>query len=321
MRSIEMSELFPLSSVKPLDDLLSYRAYCLSETRKALTGTTRRRDRSPVTGAALESIGEIEGFAYGRDPENGSFFLAVLPESRAWADLLARVNQYRHSPRAFHLGLAQSRVDHVYAPKVAWIQDTLRLQGIDRPRILEAVTPPSDLTPLLRDSHAFSAVCTMGEMAYAQASAPGEEGDVSAAILLESLDRVDDPAALLRTVAKRLAHGGLLFLTALAASGFDMAVLGLQNLYLYPPDRANCFTLQGLSGLLTAAGFSLVEVSTPGVLDVEIVRAHVQRDPTLPLPPFERRLIEADGETHEAFQAFLQQQRLSSFARIVARKR
>jgi hypothetical protein len=143
---------------------------------------------------------------------------------------------------------------------------------------------------------------------------------MDAAVLLESLDRIDDPAALLRGVAQRLNPGGLVFVTALAASGFDMAVLGLRNLYVYPPDRANCFTLQELSALVTGSGFALLEASTPGVLDVEVVRAHAHRDPGLPLSTFERQLIDADGETRAALQALLQQRGLSSFARLVARR-
>lgn len=138
--------------------------------------------------------------------------------------------------------------------------------------------------------------------------------------MLESLDRVGDPSALLRAVAGRLARGGLLFVTALVASGFDVAVLGLSNLYLYPPDRANCFSRRGLELLLERAGFGLLEVSTPGVLDVEIVKAHLGQGAWPSVGAFERQVLAADEETQTAFQAFLQQHGLSSFARVVARK-
>jgi hypothetical protein len=305
-----------------LDRLVSYRAYCLSETRKALLqGPTVRRDHSPVGAAALEPVGEVEGLAYVRCPETGSLFLAQLPaEPGRWATLLAQVSRYRHSPAAFHVELAQSRADNVYAPKLEWIRDTLRLQGLERPRLLEVTTPPSDFTPLLKESGVFSTVLVADETVSMRTPRDGEEA-AEAAVLLESLDRVDDPAALLKAVAERVTAEGLVFVTALVASGFDVTVLGLRNLYLYPPDRTNCFTVQGLSRLLEQSGFTLVEVSTPGVLDVAIVKAHLQQDPLLlDLPPFERQLIAADEDTQEAFQAFLQQQGLSSFARVVARR-
>lgn len=322
MRSIETSVTFPLSSVKPLEGLLAYRAYCLDATRGAIGRGGRRRDRSPVNGARLEPFGTVEGFEYLRDPENGSVFLAELPDPQAWAGLLKRVVRFRHSPEAFHADLAQSRTDHVYVPKLEWIQETLRLQQMPHPKLLEVMTAPSRLTPLLVESRSFAEVLLVEEMALAHPTDTGAAGAVTAqaAVLLESLDRVDDPEALLRGVAHRLEPGGLLFVTALVVSGFDLAVLGVQNRYLYPPDRVNCFSVRGLESLIRRLGFVPLEVSTPGVLDVGIVRAHLEYDPRLSLSPFERQIIEADEETREAFQTFLQQQGLSSFARIVARK-
>lgn len=320
MRSAQTDDSFPLASVKPLERLLQYRAHCVAAVQDALrTGPMRRRDRSPVSNARLEPYGDIEGLAYARCPESGSLFLVELPEARGWARLLAELNQYRHSPDAFYSDIAQSRVDHVYAPKLEWIRETLRLQGIRRPRLLEGVTPPSHLTGLLSDSGLFEAIVTVDETALAGGTAQ-PTAPVQAAVLLESLDRVDDPVALLHGVREPLEDGGLLFVTALVCSGFDFAVLGLRNLYLYPPDRANCFSLEGLSTLMSRAGFALLEVSTPGVLDVEVVLAHLRLDPSLPLSMFERQVVNADAETRAAFQAFLQQQGLSSFARLVARK-
>ena len=131
---------------------------------------------------------------------------------------------------------------------------------------------------------------------------------------------MDDPRALLAAVHSRLNKDGLIFVTGLVASGFDMSVLGLKNLYLYPPDRANCFTLQDLQQLLEQSGFTLLEVSTPGVLDVEIVHTHLQHDPSIHVSAFESQLLQAPGDTRQAFQTFLQQQGLSSFARLVGKK-
>jgi hypothetical protein len=280
----------------------------------------------------MASFGYVDGIEYLRCPESGSIFLAQLPNSLEWAWLLMDVSQYRHSPVAFHSEITKLRSDNVYVPKLEWIHNTFRLQGLHQPRLLEVFTPPSDFTALLKDSGLFAEVTTVSEMDLVRANATGGQiaegwsvngsggGEIEAAVLLESLDRVDDPAALLRAVSQRLADGGLVFVTALVCSGFDVALLGLHNLYIYPPDRTNCFSLRGLELLLSRAGFTLLEVSTPGVLDVEIVRAHLRHDPAIPLSTFERQLLDSHDETREAFQEFLQQSRLSSFARIVGRK-
>ena len=319
MWSIETAQTFPLASVKPLEGLLEYRGWCLQETRAAMRSGTQRRELSPVSGARLEPAGDIAGFAYARCPTSGSLFLVDLPVSAQWAKLLSAVSRYRQSAETFHAGIAQTRNEHVHGPKIDWIRNTLRMERIEQPSMLEVVSPPSDVTRLLEASDMVGSVTTINEMELLQSPASGAS-QCDVAVLFESLDRVDDPVALLRTVMQRLAPGGLMFVTSLVCSGFDMAVLGLKNLYLYPPDRTNCFTLPSLEQLLHSAGLSLLEVSTPGVLDVEIIQNHVRRDPELPLSAFERQLLAADASTREAFQTFLQQNRMSSFARIIGRK-
>ena len=319
MRSVQTDQNISLAAVKPLDGLNRYREHCLAVTAQALRQRTRRRTACPADGAVLEPAGDIGGLPYAACPKGGGFFLAQLPEPAVWAGVLREVSRYRHSPQAFHTGLAQSRAENVYAPKLEWIQETLRLQEVRHPAILEAMTAPSDFTELLERSGSFSRVVSVDETAYASEAAPPAAERFQAAVLLESLDRVHHPAALLANIRRALSGGGLLFATALVASGFDIAVLGLRSRYLYPPDRTNCFSLEELVALVAGAGFALVEVSTPGVLDVEIVRAHVAQEPSLPLSAFERRLLASDQEAQAAFQAFLQQGRLSSFTRIAAR--
>ena len=320
MWSIETDQTFPLSSVKPFDGLFRYREWCLSQTRSAVKGGTRRRELSPVSGKPLVSLGAVEGFEYLRCPDSGSVFLADLPSSADWARLLQGVSGYRRSPETFHVGIAQTRNEHVYSPKLEWIRSTLRMQRLDRLQVIEVVTPPSEFTPLLEACGEFRQVTVVNEMELIMSHGMEAHEEAGAAILLESLDRVDDPVALLHAVRDSLVPGGLVFVTALVCSGFDVAVLGLKNMYLYPPDRTNCFSLRGLEQLLRAAGLALLEVSTPGVLDVEILQTHLRRDPTLTISEFERQLLEADRETREAFQTFLQQNRMSSFARIIGKK-
>ncbi len=321
MRSIQTQTTFPLSSVKPLERLAPYRKRCLEATRRLCQGKTHRRERSPITGAEMEIAGQVDGLEYSRCCQTGSLFLTVLPESKEWEGLLRGLGQYRRSPEAFHQGLVHSRVENVYRPKLEWIQETLRLQDLNRPRLLEVVTPPSELSPFLRESSSFSEVLTVEEMELAHGRGdPHAAGSVQAAVMLESLDRVDDPERLLAEVTRWLCKEGLLFVTGLVCSGFDLALLGLRNRYLYPPDRANCFTLQGMKLFLERFGLALVEVSTPGVLDVQIVEEHCRLEPGLGLSPFERQLMASDPEARAAFQSFLQQWGLSSFARMVARK-
>ena len=317
MRSIQTSLAFPLSAVKPLDSLRAYRDFCLAATRKVLAsgGVPVLREKCFACGVPLVPKGSVDGLEYDTCPDCSSFFLRARTSATQWASLLSQVNEYKNSPNAFQSSISESRNENVYRPKLEWIQHTLRLHGLLRPQLLEVMTSPSPFTPFLLESDAFQAIVPMAEMEGASPDSPVS----NAAVLLESLDRVSDPAALLKSVVGRLERNGLVFVTALVSSGFDVAALGLNNMYVYPPDRTNCFSVTGLVKLLKSCGLTPVEVSTPGVLDVEIVRAHIQQDPGLKLSGFERRIIEADPEKRESFQTFLQENLMSSFARIVGR--
>lgn len=329
MRVIRSGLHFSLASVKPIEELRGYREACLEATRAAVAQSGRVRERSPADGGPLERTGEVGGLTYVRCIGTGSLFLEQVAEPAAWKRLLTQASEQRYAPEGIHRKIERSRYETVYGPKLEWIEDVLRFERLRWPAIMEVVTPPSVFTPLLHASEHLGNVTTVAEMdlldTVRSGTQPGgnasQYSEVQAAVLLESLDRVDDPQALLRAVHRLLRPEALLFVTAVVCSGFDVSVLGAQHLYIFPPDRTNCFTMSALKDLLERTGFDLLEASTPGILDVEILRAHLGLEPPPQVPPFERALAEADEETRADFQAFLQQHQLSSFARLVGRKR
>ena len=319
MQSIQTGHFFSLNAVKPLNRLLDYRKFCMEATKEVLKGDLISRTHSPVDGSLMQPWHKIGPFEYRCCTGSGSLFLTQMPRSQPWEVLLKEVCCYRNTPGAFHNDIVAQREESVFQPKLHWIQNTVRLQGMHRPNVLEVTSVPSPLVSLLTKSTAFGEVASVSE--YDLIIKKNGYRGIDVMVLLEALDRSADPSALVRAAMDVLASGGLLFVTALVASGFDMKTLGKENFYLYPPDRANCFSLQDLEKIVTSAGFQITEVSTPGLLDVEIVRAHLAQNPSLSLSDFERSVLEAPRETHAAFQNFLQQSNMSSFARLAARKK
>ncbi len=135
------------------------------------------------------------------------------------------------------------------------------------------------------------------------------------------LDRAADVPALMAAVAEVLPPGGLLFLTATNADGFDLQVLWSKAPTLAPPDKLNVLSVDGLLKLLSGPEWEVLEFSTPGLFDVEQVRRAVAADPTGDWPRPVRRLLARGGGALDDFQEFLQRHRLASFARLVVRRR
>jgi len=144
---------------------------------------------------------------------------------------------------------------------------------------------------------------------------------LGAVTAFEQLEHQFSPRDFLTSVHDMLVDGGIFYLTTRTISGFDLQVLWDQTPYIFVPEHLNLLSIEGITALLESAGFNLLELSTPGQLDVELVQRATSEDPAIELPRFVKYFLEQRGaETHADFQSFLQKNRLSSHVRIAAQK-
>lgn len=138
----------------------------------------------------------------------------------------------------------------------------------------------------------------------------------------EVLERKFDPAGFIKEVYEVCQSGGLFFLTTNTVSGFEYQMLGDKSHRLHPPDRINLLSIEAIFNRLTESGFEVIELSTPGRLDVEIVRNALESNPEVSIPEFFKYILKnRDERTWHSLQDFLQQNRLSSYVRVAARKK
>jgi hypothetical protein len=140
--------------------------------------------------------------------------------------------------------------------------------------------------------------------------------------VFEAIDYTSDVEALFKTIHGLLVKGGLCFVTTISISGFDLQVLWDNSKSIFPLDRMNVFSSDGLMRLFGRHGFEVIEYSTPGLLDLDIVRNVVQENKKIPVPRFVQTLLDKnDLQLFKDFQEFLQINRLSSFVRVVLQKK
>ena len=146
-------------------------------------------------------------------------------------------------------------------------------------------------------------------------------GPVQLVTAMDAFDRASDFPALAGAIHDVLAPGGVLFATLLLASGFEIQSLWNQSPSILPPDKLNLPTVDGLLRAFTTPSWEVLELSTPGMFDVEIVRRAITNEPDSPWPRVLRALVqEADAIERERFMEYLQSRRRSSLARLVARR-
>jgi 2-polyprenyl-3-methyl-5-hydroxy-6-metoxy-1,4-benzoquinol methylase len=137
----------------------------------------------------------------------------------------------------------------------------------------------------------------------------------------ETIEHVFSPADFLARCRRLLRPGGLVVLTCPNYEGFDIQALGAASDSL-DAEHINMMNPEALTQLASRSGFEVVECTTPGALDAELVRNKaLSGDIDLNAQPFLRTvLIERWDELGPAFQRFLQENRLSSHMWLVGRR-
>lgn len=147
----------------------------------------------------------------------------------------------------------------------------------------------------------------------------GLDGSCDVVVAFELIEHLFSPRKFLYRCQKMLKQNGLIYLTTPNIEGFDLFVLGKYSGNIGAPNHLNYFTVQSLSALLRDCGFCVLHVSTPGVLDLNIVENKV-REGFAP-ENCVKFLLQMNENQKKNFQKFLQKNKLSSSMAILAQKR
>ncbi len=221
------------------------------------------------------------------------------------------------------------RQDRIFAPRAEWIVTALRPSG---GRLLDVGCGNGIFLELFLRRSGWEVVgvdlssaavgrCREKGIHAVQATieAFDDADGFDVVTLWEVLEHVFDPLAVLRRCRDLMRPGGALVLTTPNIGGFDYLVLGSDSSNILAPVHLNYFDLRSLTLMLERAGFRRIEVTTPGKLDVDIVRNYWQAGGTRGRHPLLERLVLGVPETAEAFQAFLAAHGLSGSLQAVTR--
>jgi len=138
-------------------------------------------------------------------------------------------------------------------------------------------------------------------------------------VAFETLEHLFSPVAFMASCRRLLSPGGLLVLTCPSGEGFDVLTLGVVSDTI-DHEHLNYMNPDSIQTLAQRTGFRSLEVLTPGVLDVDIVRnKFLEGSVSLANQPWLRHLLvdrwEASGSQ---FQEFLSSNQMSSHMWMVA---
>ena len=175
--------------------------------------------------------------------------------------------------------------------------------------------PIYSVTPLYSESEITDSIFTVRDLGDLQ----GAHAQFVSAF--DVFEHTFSPSELVKSVRNFLAPGGLFALTTRAGSGFDVQALWGHMDTIFPLEHINLFSVSGVRKLLELNGFDLVELSTPGQLDVQVVVRALNENKKIPGNRFLKSfLLNVGSDVRIDFQQFLQKHLLSSYMRVVAQK-
>ncbi len=148
---------------------------------------------------------------------------------------------------------------------------------------------------------------------------PEQQGYFDLILMFEVIEHIPRPAHILECVKKSLSGNGIFILSTPNENGVDTRLFGRNSMNL-PFDHVALYNPLSIKLLLARSGLSALNVETPGVLDVEVMKRGLD-DGILDLAdnPALRFLLTDGYDMRQRFQAFLQKNLLSSHMRVIAR--
>lgn len=278
---------------------------------------------------------EKHGFAYGLCQDCGTLYQTPRPALSAFEAFYRNSASSNYWAEVFFPAVAEVRREKIFRPRAQRLAALCEKKGLAVRRLIDvgagygifldewrkyapdtqlvAVEPSASLAEECR-SKSFEVLENIVEQV-------GDEYTDFADLVVcfEVLEHVYEPTAFINSLKRLARPGGLVFVSTLCIDGFDLQMLWNKSNQIFPPHHINFLSVAGFQKLFTRAGLLDVSVTTPGKIDVDIVRNAARQHPDLLSGHrFLQHLI-GDDIKAAAFQNFLEANCLSSHAWVLGR--
>ncbi len=290
---------------------------------------------------ACDSDGRIDlyekyGLQHHRCTNCGTQYISPRPTDEMLGRFYAQSENYAYWAAHIYPASAETRRVQVFRPRLELVRRVLADRGRKGGTLVEvgagygilleeaAATELFDRCVGLEPSPRLAEICRnrgieVIEQPY-ETTALDQPADIIVAF--EVIEHLFRPADFTAWLFRSVRPGGLILLTCPNICGFDTLLLGRHSTAV-DHQHLNYFTPASIARLLERFGFVDVTVTTPGRLDVDLVR-RAWREGVVDeaaLGPFVAHLLDAsDDALDQRLQQFLQQAGLSSHMMAVARR-
>jgi len=337
MKSVVFNELGHKVEFKPKESFNQYLQLVTKDIKKYFDPKNLIKVACPACQSTKEQPAfQKLGFTYVECQNCQSLYLNPRPGAEAIQKFFTESESAQFWNQQLSQETKKSRDEKIYKIRLQWMRDTLKIYAPQAHSVLDFYSRNMDYLNEFLEAKIFSEVYllnpyleqpklnippngTVSLITDSKAQAFSQKIDTVCSF--ETLDFICDPHLTFKLAAQLLKKDGLFFVTTLSISGFDLQILWDQSSSIFPPDRINVLSKKGIRHLAEKFGFEIIEYSTPGILDLDIVENEYKQNARNTENRFVRGLLESQSETIRVdFQQFLQRNRLSSYVRLVLKK-
>jgi len=236
----------------------------------------------------------------------------------------------------FYKETEAARRDKLFKPKARLIKSIVAQNGITPGALLDVGAGYGTLCEELIALNIFkevfamepsvylSEVCRRKGLSVIESTIEGmnvkHEAKFDLAVSLELFEHLFSVDLFFNAVSKALRPEGYFIFSTLSGTGWDILVLREHSDSVSPPHHMNFLNPRSIELLAERKGWRVVDLFTPGQLDVDIVVNFAKHNPSVELDRFAREILVSDEKIQNAFQKFLADNRLSSHMWVVVQK-
>ena len=273
------------------------------------------------------------GFAYVECGDCETLFVNPRPSYVSLMELYEDSPSTKYWVEEFFRPMIEARREKIFRPRAAYV--AARFPELAKSRVADigagyglfleelrekwpevnalAIEPSADMAAILREKK----IPVREEMLEGVGA---QEGGFALLTAFELFEHLHDPEAFLHQVHSLLKPGGYLYLTTLNGLGFDIQLLWSRSKSVSPPHHLNFLNPGSMNILLRRVGFEVLEISTPGELDWDIIEGSWRAGESDPGRFFRTVALRGSRQAKLALQEWLRDNGFSSHMRAVARR-
>lgn len=287
----------------------------------------------PACGEIGESSFVKNDFSFDECPKCKTLYLSPRPRREYFDAYYTDSQSTKYWVTTFYKATEQNRREMLWKPKAQMIKDKIDAFAPDTEKIIdigggygifvEEFLKISDIKHMvIEPSEYLSKVCEeKGLKTLVKFLEDIKEDDLpnvkKTFVSFELFEHLHNPKEFLSTLYKVMDKNDMFVFTTLSGMGVDIRTLWEESKPVSPPMHLNFFNPKSITILLEKIGFEVVEVTTPGKLDIDIMNNSKDKIKDR----FWKDFLEySTEEEKQNMQKFISDNKLSSHMMIVCRK-